>query len=91
MAVSDTPPDSGTEAKGKRGAAARARRGAGSTVERGFLRLVATVGIVGIGVVVGAILGSSNTQGWIIGLVVALVSIVLGWLLSNSRVLHRQR
>jgi hypothetical protein len=54
-------------------------------VERFLVRLVATAGIVGIGVVLGAILASSNVQGWIIGLVVAGVSVILSAILWSSR------
>lgn len=53
--------------------------------ERLLVRLVATCGIVGIGVALGAILRSSNVQGWIIGLVVAIVSVVLSAVLWSSR------
>jgi hypothetical protein len=56
-----------------------------STVERGFMRLVATTGIVGIGVLLGAVLVSNTVQGWITGLVVAVVSVVLAALLWSSR------
>ena len=89
MATSGGPPEPGTEIKHPPRASRPARRGPRSMLERGFLRLVATVGIVGIGVGVGAILGSSKVQGWIIGLVVAVVSIVLVVLLSSSRLLRR--
>ncbi len=54
-------------------------------VERLLVRLVATCGIVGIGVALGATLVSSNVQGWITGLVVALVSVVLSAILWSSR------
>jgi protein-S-isoprenylcysteine O-methyltransferase Ste14 len=54
-------------------------------IERVLVRLVATGGIVGIGVALGAILASSNVQGWIIGLVVALVSVILSAILWSSR------
>ncbi len=54
-------------------------------VERFLVRIVATAGIVGIGVALGAILASSKTQGWIIGLVVAIVSVVLSGILWSSR------
>jgi hypothetical protein len=54
-------------------------------IERLLTRLVATSGIVGIGVALGAILASSKVQGWIIGLVVALVTIVLSAMLWSSR------
>lgn len=87
--MSDMPPEAGTEVEDHPTGARPARRGPRSAIERTFLRLVATVGIVGIGVGLGAILGSSKTQGWIIGLVVALVSIVLAALLSGSRLLRR--
>ncbi|MGZ4172907.1 MAG: hypothetical protein ACXVQR_00345, partial [Solirubrobacteraceae bacterium] len=53
--------------------------------ERVMVRLVATCGIVGIGVALGAILTSSKVQGWITGLVVALVSVILSAILWSSR------
>jgi protein-S-isoprenylcysteine O-methyltransferase Ste14 len=61
----------------------RERRRTG--IERFVVRLVATGGVIGIGVALGAILRSSNTQGWIIGLVVALVSVILSAILWSSR------
>jgi hypothetical protein len=61
----------------------RGRRRLG--LERLLVRLIATCGIVGIGVALGAILASSKTQGWIIGLVVALVTVVLSAILWSSR------
>jgi protein-S-isoprenylcysteine O-methyltransferase Ste14 len=54
-------------------------------LERMLVRLVATGGVVGVGVALGAILRSSNVQGWIIGLVVALVSVILSAILWSSR------
>jgi protein-S-isoprenylcysteine O-methyltransferase Ste14 len=56
-----------------------------TALERLVVRLVATGGIIGIGVALGAILRSSNVQGWIIGLVVAIVSVVLSAILWSSR------
>jgi protein-S-isoprenylcysteine O-methyltransferase Ste14 len=56
-----------------------------SPFERVFVRIIATAGIVGIGVVIAAILASSHTQGWIIGLVVSIVSVVLAAVLWSSR------
>jgi hypothetical protein len=53
--------------------------------ERLLTRVIATCGIVGIGVLLGAILASSKVQGWIIGLVVAIVSVVLSAVLWSSR------
>ena len=61
------------------------RRGRRFAVERFVVRLVATGGIIGIGVGLGAILASSKVQGWIIGLVVAVVSVILAGLLWSSR------
>ena len=61
----------------------RKRRALG--LERFLMRLVATCGVVGIGVAIGAILVSSNVQGWITGLVVSIVSVVLSAILWSSR------
>jgi hypothetical protein len=61
------------------------RQGRRFVVERVLIRLVATGGIVGIGVLLGAVLGSNNVQGWIMGLVIALVTVVLSALLWSSR------
>lgn len=54
-------------------------------LERLLVRLIATGGVVGIGVALGAILTSNKVAGWIIGLVIAVVSIVLSGLLWSSR------
>jgi protein-S-isoprenylcysteine O-methyltransferase Ste14 len=54
-------------------------------LERFLVRLVATGGVIGVGVALGAILRSSNVEGWIIGLVVALVSVILSAILWSSR------
>ena len=56
-----------------------------SKVERGFMRLVATGGIIGIAVALGAILGSQDVAGWITGLVIGLTSVILAALLWSSR------
>jgi protein-S-isoprenylcysteine O-methyltransferase Ste14 len=50
-----------------------------------LMRLVATLGIVGIGVAIAAIMTSQHSHGWLIGLVVAAVSVVLAALLWSSR------
>jgi hypothetical protein len=63
---------------------ARHNRG---VLERTFVRVIATGGIVGICVAIAAIMASSNSAGWIIGLVVSLVSVVLAAVLWSSRVL----
>jgi hypothetical protein len=62
---------------------ARARRR--TKLERGLMRLVATGGIIGIAVALGAILGSQNVAGWITGLVIGLTSVILAALLWSSR------
>jgi hypothetical protein len=54
-------------------------------LERVLIRLIATGGIVAIGVVIAAIMTSSKSQGWIIGLVVSLVTVVLSGILWSSR------
>lgn len=54
-------------------------------IERVTVRLIATGGIIGIGVALAAILGSSGVAAWTIGLVVAVVSVVLAAILWSSR------
>jgi protein-S-isoprenylcysteine O-methyltransferase Ste14 len=61
------------------------RRGRRLAVERVFVRLVATAGIIGVGVALGAILTSNKVDGWITGLVIALVSVILAAMLWSSR------
>jgi protein-S-isoprenylcysteine O-methyltransferase Ste14 len=56
-----------------------------SLPERLLVRLVATAGIVGIGVAIAAIMVSSHDKGWIVGLVVSIVSVVLAAILWSSR------
>jgi hypothetical protein len=47
-------------------------------------RVVAIAGMIGIGTGLGALLADHKVQGWIIGLVVAVVSLVLVVLLRRS-------
>ena len=61
----------------------RERRRTG--VERLAMRGIATSGIVAIGVALGAVLVAQDVAGWIVGLVVSTVSIVLAALLWSSR------
>lgn len=56
-----------------------------SRIERGFMRLIATGGIVGIAVALGAILVGQDVAGWIVGLVIGLTSVILAALLWSSR------
>jgi hypothetical protein len=61
----------------------RERRRSG--FERFFVRIIATGGIVGIGVAIAAIMVSSKSQGWVVGLVVSIVTCVLAAVLWSSR------
>jgi hypothetical protein len=54
-------------------------------LESAFVRMIATSGVVGIGVALGAILTSQKVAGWIIGLVIALVAVILSAILWSSR------
>jgi hypothetical protein len=54
-------------------------------LESAFVRVIATSGVVGIGVALGAILTSQNVAGWITGLVIALVSVILSAVLWSSQ------
>ena len=56
-----------------------------SMIERGFVRVVATGGIIGIATILGAVLVSQEVAGWIVGLVVGLTSVILAALLWSSR------
>jgi uncharacterized membrane protein len=49
------------------------------------MRLVATGGIVGIAVLLGAILVGQEVAGWFVGLVIGLTSVILAALLWSSR------
>ena len=61
------------------------REGRRFGLERLLVRLVATTGIIGIGVALGAILTSQKVQGWIVGLVIAVVTVVLSGILWSSK------
>ena len=54
-------------------------------LERGTMRLVATSGIVGIAVALGAVLVGQDVAGWIVGLVIGLTTVILAALLWSSR------
>ncbi|MDX6521078.1 MAG: hypothetical protein QOJ31_1813 [Gaiellales bacterium] len=56
-----------------------------TAIERGFMRVVATGGIVGIATATGAILVSQDVAGWIVGLAVGSTSVVLAAILWSSR------
>lgn len=90
-AETGTQTDAQRQAAGKPGSGSGnmlpTRRGPRPAAERVFVRLVATTGIIGIAVLLGAVLTSNKVHGWIIGLVVGLVSVVLAALLWSSRLL----
>ena len=54
-------------------------------VERASMRVLATGGIIGIDVILGAVLVNQDVAGWIVGLVVGLTSVILAALLWSSR------
>ena len=54
-------------------------------LEAPLMRVVATAGIVGISVVVAAIMTSQDSEGWLVGLVVSIVSLALAAVLWSSR------
>jgi hypothetical protein len=56
-----------------------------SRVERGAMRLIATGGVIGIAVILGAVLVGQDVDGWIVGLAVGLTSVILAALLWSSR------
>jgi hypothetical protein len=56
-----------------------------ASAESVLVRLVATAGVVGIGTAIGAALSTSDIAGWIVALVVSLVSVVLAGTLWRSR------
>ena len=95
--IAEREPGAATESAPAEAPGARRRRSASPNMlparkqrgifERTFVRLVATGGVVGIGVVIAAIMASSNSQAWLIGLVVSVVSVVLAALLWSSRIL----
>jgi hypothetical protein len=54
-------------------------------VERASMRVLATGGIIGLDTALGAVLVSQDVDGWIVGLVIGLASVVLAALLWSSR------
>ena len=54
-------------------------------IERETMRLIATGGIIGIAVLLGAVLVGQDVAGWIVGLVIGLTSVILAALLWSSR------
>jgi hypothetical protein len=61
---------------------ARARRIGAESV---LVRVIATLGIVGIGVALAAILVGQDVEGWIVGLAVSIVTVLLAAVLWSSK------
>jgi len=49
------------------------------------MRLIATGGIIGIDVILGAVLVGQDVAGWIVGLVIGVITVILAALLWSSR------
>jgi hypothetical protein len=60
-------------------------RGRRPAPETFLMRLVATAGIIGIGTAIAAIMGSQHSHGWLIGVVVSAVAVILAAVLWSSR------
>jgi hypothetical protein len=60
-------------------------RGRRRAFESVFTRLVSTLGIVGIGTALAAILGSQDVEAWIVGLVVSMLAVLLAAIVWSSR------
>jgi hypothetical protein len=52
--------------------------------ESAFVRVVATAGIVGVATAVAAIMASQDVDGWVIGLVASLISVIVAAFLWRS-------
>ena len=50
-----------------------------------FVRVIATAGVIGVGTALGALLVANDVAGWISGLVVSAVSVLLAAVLWRSR------
>jgi hypothetical protein len=62
---------------------ARTRRR--TKLERGSMRILATGGIIGCATLLGAVLVAQDVAGWIVGLSVGLLSVILAAVLWSSR------
>ena len=92
--MSNTPDSPATGSRAVEAETGRSREGTGrpSRIARGrrvvaigFMQIVALAGIVGLGVILGAVLVSDAKEaGWIVGLVIGIVSVVLTMLVLMS-------
>jgi hypothetical protein len=81
----DVPPEPAAAEHPQPGTMLPGRERRRTKAERGLMRLIATLGIIGIDVALGAILVSQDVAGWITGLVIGTVSVVLAAILWSSR------
>ena len=64
--------------------ASRTRRSRTQRAKVGLTGFFGWLGIFGVGAALGAILGWQDVRGWLIGVVVSAVTVVLGYLLRRS-------
>lgn len=81
----DAPSEQGEHPDGAPATMIPARGWRPTALERGSMRVLATGGIVGLATALGAILVSQDVAGWIVSLVVGLVSVILAAVLWSSR------
>lgn len=80
-----TATDAGASADGNRPGVMIPERGHRPAPEAFLMRIVATAGIIGIGTAIAAIMASQHSHGWLIGIVVSAVSVLLAAVLWSSR------
>jgi hypothetical protein len=56
-----------------------------SALERVTVRVAMTLGVIGVGTALAAILGTQDVDAWIVGLVVSTLSVVLAAVLWTRR------
>jgi hypothetical protein len=90
--MSNTPDTRSRRADAERGRGRGRSAGGPGRIQRGrrvvalgFMQMAALVGVVGLGVILGAVLVSdAKEQGWITGLVIGVVSVLLTILVLMS-------
>lgn len=75
----DTPPAGEVPTRRQRAAAT------GNRAATSLVRFIALVGIVGLAIIVGAIMGGQNVEGWIVGLVIGAGAVILSSVVFLSR------
>jgi hypothetical protein len=79
--VDESPPSSAKTAEPTPASRHPSRR---QKAKVGFAGGVGWLGIFGIGAAIGAIMGWQDVRGWVIGVVVSGVTVILGYLLRRS-------